>query len=136
MPTRWRSACRWAASATTTTWPARPSSWPRARATTWWARRWWWTAASRTHAAERCREQRSDLPVLRAAAGDLGRAHPVAQLGAARERPALFQPEQHRAAPRIAAAGGIDHGVGLDGRHVGLLAADPDVAALAAQRDH
>src|SRR4051812_34923997 len=141
MPTKSRCACRWAASATTTTWPVSPSSWPRGPATTWLARPWWSTAASRTRAADRSKRRSrrapgaSHAPVLRAAAGDLGGTDAVAQLGAAGERPALLEAEQHRAAPRVAAAGGVDHGIGLDRRDMGLLAGGPDIAALGPERD-
>ena len=60
--------------------------------------------------------------VLAAAARDLQRAEPVAELGAALQRPAALEPVEQRGAKGVAAAGRVDHLVGRDARHMRALA--------------
>src|SRR2546427_5784530 len=82
------------------------------------------------------RELRSiDAVILRALMRDLQRAEPVAELDAAAQLPAALQTIEQRRAEGIAASGGVDHRVRRHARHVHALAADPQLAALRAERD-
>ncbi len=77
-----------------------------------------------------------DDVVLAAALGDLERAEAVAQLGAARQRPAALQAVQQRAAQGVAAAGRVDHrGRPRTGGTCVRSPSIPDLAALGAERD-